>query len=272
MNPRALLLWVGAVLLLSLGSEDPVYRLLTLMAAFGLLLRWRRPGVRLPPLLRWIGAACALGILFNFLLSHTGQGVIVTVPDWLPAIGGPLTLEGAIFGVDVALGLGACLLAGAAMATVIDSQQVVDALPRQLHRTGAAVGASLTLIPRLRQSFIAVREAQSMRGWKPRGPRSWRAVAVPSVLSAIEGSVLMAEAMEARGFGNGRRTPAWTPTWDRVDVLVAAASVTSLGLFGLALFLGRVSGWQPYPQLQPPSIDWLPVLACLFLFAPGLLG
>ncbi|MHB8394067.1 MAG: CbiQ family ECF transporter T component [Candidatus Dormibacteria bacterium] len=272
MNPRALLLWVGAVLLLSLGSEDPVYRLLTLVAALLLLVRWRRPGVRLTPIVWWIGAACTLGILFNFVLSHTGQDVIATLPDWLPAIGGQLTVEGAAYGVDVALGLGACLLAAAALAAVIDSQELVDALPRQLQRTGAALGASLTLIPRLRQSFMAVREAQSMRGRRPRGPRSWRAVAVPSVLSAIEGSVLLAEAMEARGFGSGRRTPAWNWGWRKRDVLVAATSGMSLGLFSLALILGRVGGWQPYPQLQLPGIDWVPAAACLLLLVPGLIA
>ncbi len=271
MNARALLLWVGAVLLLSLGSEDPVYRVLTLAAATAVLIRRRRPGVGLGPTARWVSLAAVLAVAFNFLLSHTGQDVVLTIPDWLPALGGPVTVEGAVFGVDIALGLGACLIAASALALVAEPQQLVDALPPVLYRTGAALGATATLLPRLRSSFIAVREAQSMRGWRPRGLRSLRAVAVPAMLTAIEGSVLLAEAMEARGFGSGRRTVAFSAPWNNLSRLVAGGAALSIALFTAALITGSVEGWQPYPNLQLPGIDWLPAAACLILLVPAVL-
>ncbi len=268
MNPRALLIWVGAVLLLSLGSEDPVYRVLTLVAAALMLLRARRPGTAVTPALRWVGLAGLMAIGFNFLLSHTGQGVVVALPAWLPAVGGQLTWEGAAYGVDVALGLTACLLAGLTLAVATEPQQLVDALPNSLHRTGAALAATTTLLPRLRSSFLAVREAQSVRGWRPRGPRSWRAVAVPSVLSAIEGSVLLAEAMESRGFGLARRTSVWPTPWTRADKMLAAVTAAAGALFMTAVVLGLVGGWEPYPTLQLPGVDWLPTAGgCLLIVA-----
>jgi len=269
MNPRALLLWTAAVLLLSLGTEDPVYRAIALLAALAVVLGRRRSGVHVRRLLTWVGVACLAGIGLNFLLSHTGQDVVAQLPSWLPAIGGTLTLEAAVYGFDVALGLGACLLAGSALALVVDSQQLIEALPRYLHRTGAALGSAVTLVPRLGESFTTVREAQAMRGWRPRGPRSWRAVAVPAVLTAIEGSVLLAEAMDARGFGSGHRTKVWTPAWSGRDLVAVISAALAIGIFTIALVRGEVGGWQPYPSLELPGVDWLPLLASLLLFLPA---
>ena len=72
-------------------------------------------------------------------------------------------------------------------------------MPAPLERTGIAVATSLNLVSGFGRTFTAVRDAQRMRGWRPRGIRSWNEVLVPVVLTAIEDSVLLAEAMEARG-------------------------------------------------------------------------
>jgi energy-coupling factor transport system permease protein len=271
MNPRALAVWVGAVLLLSLGSEDPVFRALTLGAALAVLMVRRRPGTRLRPALVMVGAASLLTVVFNFLLSHTGDTVLVTAPSWLPVLGGPLTLEAAAYGVDIALGLAACIVAGVSPSLVVEPYQLVDSLPAPLSRTAAALGAAMSLVPRLGQSFAAVREAQQMRGWRPRGLRSWTAVVVPAVLTTIEGSVLLAEAMEARAFGSGRRTAQAGSRWKRGDLAITATSLIGVTGFVVALCLGQVPGWQPYPSLTLPALNWWPALCCLLLFTPALL-
>ena len=60
---------------------------------------------------------------------------------------------------------------------------------------------------------------------------------MPVVLTAIEDSVLLAEAMEARGFGAGRRTSYATTTWTRRDVPpinpILVAGCLALALPGL---------------------------------------
>jgi energy-coupling factor transport system permease protein len=154
---------------------------------------------------------------------------------------------------------------------VVEPQQLVDALHQSLDLTGAALAATSSLLPRLHSSFTAVREAQTMRGWRPRGLRSWRAVAVPSVLTAIEGSVLLAEAMESRGFGLGPRTVAFPTPWNRGSVMVAVGAAASIILFAIALIGGSVNGWQPYPTLMVPGVSWMPALACALLATPALI-
>jgi energy-coupling factor transport system permease protein len=272
MNPRALAVWVGAVLLLSLGSEDPLFRVLTLGAALSVLLTRRRPGTRLRPALILVGAASLLTVVFNFLLSHTGDTVLVTAPDWLPILGGPLTLEAAAYGLDVALGLAACIVAGVSLSLVVEPAQLVDALPAPLSQTAAALGAAMTLVPRLGQSFVAVREAQQMRGWRAKGLHSWAAIVVPSVLTTIEGSVLLAEAMEARAFASGRRTAPAGSAWKLSDVVTIVASLIAVTGFVVALCLGQVPGWQPYPAMTIPALSWWPTAFCLLPFIPALLS
>ncbi len=270
MHPRTLLLWVAAVLLLSLGGEDPWPRFVALAAAVTVLALRRRHGTRLRPVLLGLALAAALTVAFNFGLSHEGQTVVVSLPGWLPALGGPLTLEGAAYGADLAVGLVACIAAGLALSLVVEPQELVDTLPPVFSRTAAALAAGLGLVPRLGQTFLAVREAQQLRGWRGRGVRSWSAVVVPSVLTTIEGSVLLAEAMEARSFGGGHRTAMPSRPGHRADLVAALASALALAGFTTALLLGQVPGWQPYPGLVLPQLSpW--ALACsLLLFVPAL--
>lgn len=262
--------WVAAILALSLGSEDPIYRALALAAALTVLLVRSRPGHRLRPYLMWVGWAAVLGVAFNTLLSHTGATVLLTLPGSIPGVGGPLTLEGVIYGVDIAIGLAASLLAASTLTTAVGSQELLEALPAQLHRTSAALGAALTLLPRLRASFFAVRDAQRMRGWRPRGPRSWTAVVVPALLTAVEGSVQLAEAMEARGFGSGPRTRVWSRPLARRDWVVVLASLAAVALVTGDSIWGASGGWQPYPTLQLPTLQPALTAAAALLFIPGM--
>jgi len=263
---------VAAVLALSLGSEDPILRVLTLGAALAVVATRRRAGARLRPVLVAVGGIALLTVIFNLLLSHTGATVLVTLPAWLPAVGGALTLEGAAYGLDLAAGLAACVVAGISLSLVIEPFQMVDSLPGFLSRTGAALGAAMTLVPRLGRSFGSVREAQQMRGWQPHGLRSWTAVVVPAVLTTIEGSVLLAESMEARAFGSGHRTASAGPGWRTTDVVIAGTSAAVLVTFIAALGFGQVPVWHPYPALTLPSLGWWPFLTCLGLFVPAFLG
>ena len=53
-----------------------------------------------------------------------------------------------------------------------------------------------------------------MRGWRPTGVRAWSDVLMPVALTSIEGSMDLAEAMEARAFGSGPRTGTRRPAGD----------------------------------------------------------
>jgi energy-coupling factor transport system permease protein len=153
---------------------------------------------------------------------------------------------------------------------LLESHEVMDALPAPLSRTGIAIASSLNLVPAVATSFVEVTEAQRLRGWRPRGPRSWMEVVVPVVLTSVEGSIQLAESMEARGFGSGARTSMASHALQRADWLLVAASALALTVFAVAHAAGSASDWLPYPTLTWPTINPWPVVACLLLFVPVL--
>lgn len=268
--PRAWLIWSLSAVTVALSTDNPVYRGLVALAALNVLLAWLPPGRRLRPLALALLFAAATAALVNVLASHTGADVLARLPSDWPLIGGPLTLESLAFGGVLGLGLAAALLAVAPLSLVLEPHDVVDAMPGPLERTGIAVATSLNLVSAFGRTFTEVGDAQRMRGWEPRGLRSWNEVLVPVVLTAIEDSVMLAESMEARGFGAGRRTSFAVGQWTRRDVAVAASAAGAAALFVGLRLAGVAVDWYPYPTLYLPPINPALAAGCLALALPAL--
>lgn len=240
------------------------------LAALNVLVVWLPSGRRVRPLAITLLLAAGIAALVNVMASHAGADVLIRLPSGWPLVGGALTLESLAFGGSLGLGLVAALLAVAPLSLVLESHDVVDAMPASLERTGIAVATSLNLVSGFGRTFTEVRDAQRMRGWRPRGLRSWNEVLVPVFLTAIEDSVLLAEAMEARGFGAGRRTGYVRPTWSRMDVAVLGGALGSVAVFVAIRVAGLPVDWYPYPSLYLPPIDPALVVGCLALAIPAL--
>ena len=270
MNARALAGWTLAAVFVALATTNPVYRVLVALAALNVVLATLLPGRSARPLLRAVIFAALASVALNLLLSRAGDHAFAAVPAQVPLVAGPLTLESVAFGVTAAAGLCAAVLAVAPLSLSLEAHELVDALPRPLERTGAAVAAALNLVPGIATSFTAVREAQLMRGWRARRLSSWNEVLVPVVLTAIEDSIRLAEVMEARAFGSGRRVQFAKRGWSPRDTAVAGAAVMAVALFAYSRWRGSAGDWYPYPSLAWPDVDPLAVMACVLLAAPGL--
>ncbi len=269
MNARAVAAWSAACLVIVLASTNPAYKLLVLAAALSAhvagagLRRTSRPVIA-------AALVAAFAILLNFVSAHVGETVLFSLPASLPAIGGPYTLEALAYGAVGGVTIAAAILAVAPFSMLLASHEVIDALPAGLARTGAVVAAALNLVPAVGATFVQVSEAQRMRGWRPRGPRSWAEVAVPVVLTSVESSIQLAESMEARGFGAGERTHLQPVRMHGSDWLLVGASAGAVALFLLSSVTGWAAPWSAYPQLAAPRIDDAPLVACLLLFTPAL--
>ena len=257
----------AACLFIALFTTNPAYKFLVLAAAFTALAA--SVGLRrLHRLVIGVAFVATFAALLNFVSAHLGSTVLFALPDSVPAVGGPYTLEALAFGINGGLTIAAAIFAAAPFSLVVAAHDVLDALPRALSRSGAAIAASMNLVPSISRSFSEVAEAQRLRGWRPRGPRSWADVVVPVVLTSAEGSIQLAESMEARGFGAGART-----SWERrplaaADWLLVGTSAAAVGLFAFAHAIGATPDWYAYPTLTLPSIDPLGLVACLVLFTP----
>ena len=268
--PRAWLIWSLAAVTVALSTDNPVYRGLVGLVALNVLIAWLPSGRRVRPLALTVVVAAGIAVLINLLAGHSGADVMIRLPGGWPLVGGALTLESLAFGGSVGLGLVAALLSFAPLSLVLEPHDVVDAVPAPLERTGIAVATSLNLVSGFGRTFTEIRDAQRMRGWRPRGLRSWNEVLVPVFLTAIEDSVLLAEAMEARGFGAGRRTGYARASWSRMDLAVLAGAIGAVAVFVGLRVAGSPVDWYPYPTLYLPPIDPTAVLGCLALAIPAL--
>jgi energy-coupling factor transport system permease protein len=194
--------------------------------------------------------------------------VLAVLPAGIPVIGGPLTVEAALFGASTGLGIAAAVLAAAPLSLVLEPHALVDALPSSLARTGAALGTALNLIPSMARSATEIRDAQRMRGWRPRRVREWPDLAVPVVLTALEGSITLAEAMEARGYGSGPRTHYRESVWRGRDSVVATVALGAAGLFIALRISGGIGDWYPFPDLTWPPVAVVGVVCCIALAVP----
>lgn len=270
MNPRAIGAWSLAALAIAVSTTNPVYRGVVALCALNLIVARGREGVRLRPLLVAVAIGAAIATLVSLLLSHTGAHPLIEVPAAVPAVGGAITLEAFVFGAVTGLGIAAALLAVAPLTLVADPYDLVDALPPFLARTGAAIGTALNLIPAMVRSAADIRDAQRLRGWRPRRVRDWPDVAVPVVLTAVESSITLAEAMEARGWGSGPRTQyvAARRSWFEVAVAVGAL-LAGAGFLALRAS-GAVTDWYPFPTIPPLSVNPVALACCLVLILPSL--
>jgi energy-coupling factor transport system permease protein len=270
MNARAVAAWSACCLFIALSTTNPAYKVMVLAAALCALAAGA--GLRrIRRLLVAVALIAAFAMLLNFVSAHLGATVLFALPDQIPALGGPYTLEALVFGASGGITIAAAILAAAPFSLILDSHEVMDALPAPLSRTGIAIASSLNLVPAVATSFVEVTEAQRLRGWRPRGPRSWMEVVVPVVLTSVEGSIQLAESMEARGFGSGARTTMASVALQRSDWLLVAASGFALAGFAVAHAAGWAADWLPYPTLTLPTVNPWPIAACLLLFAPVLL-
>lgn len=268
MNPRAVAVWSLSGITVALASQNPVYRSLVLLCALNVLVALRRPDVRLRGLLIALGVAAAIAITITTLASHTGEHALLVLPSGIPVMGGPLTIEAVLYGASIGLGIAAAVLAAAPLSLVLMPHALVDALPRAFARTGAAIGTALNMIPAISRSATEIRDAQRMRGWRSRRVREWPDLAVPVVLTALEGSITLAEAMEARGYGSGARTHYSDQVWHRSDMAVAGVAAVAAIVFVVLRISGTITDWYPFPDVSAPPIDIVGVACCLALAVP----
>ena len=261
--------WSAACLFIVLLTTNPAYKASVLVAA--LMTLAAGAGLRrIRRLLLAVALLAAFTSMLNFVSAHLGATVFFSLPASIPGLGGPYTLEALAFGLVGGITIAAAILAAAPFSLLLSAHDVVDALPRALSRSGAAIAASLSLVPTVGTTFVQVSEAQRMRGWRPRGPRSWAEVVVPVVLTSVESSIQLAESMEARGFGSGPRTYVRPARMRRADWLVTGASAAAVGLFAVSTAAGWAAPWYAYPTLVLPQVDLRPLVACLLLCSPVL--
>ncbi|MGW3254542.1 energy-coupling factor transporter transmembrane component T [Streptomyces fungicidicus] len=133
----------------------------------------------------------------------------VPLPHWAQGIrlGGRVTAEALTFALYDALRLATLLVCVGAANALANPSRLLKSLPGALYEMGVAVVVALTFAPHLIADVRRLRAARRLRGRPDRGVRGLLQVGLPVLEGALERSVALAAAMDARGYGRTAQVP-----------------------------------------------------------------
>ncbi|WP_078941329.1 energy-coupling factor transporter transmembrane component T [Streptomyces cellulosae] len=179
-------------------------------------------------------AVLVIRLLFAVVLGSPipGSHVIVTLPElplphWAQGIrlGGRVTAEGLLFALYDGLELATLLICVGAANALANPARLLKSLPGALYEMGVTVVVALTFAPNLIADVQRLRAARRLRGRPDKGVRGLLHVGLPVLEGALERSVSLAAAMDARGYGRTAFVPA--------PVRRTTAALTLGGLLGV---------------------------------------
>jgi len=185
-------------------------------------------------------AVVVVRVVFNALL---GAGVgghelfalpRAELPGWAKGIdlGGPVLAEEVLAATYDGMRLAALLCCVGAVNALANPKRALRSLPPALYEIGAAVVIALTVAPQLVESVLRVRRARRLRGAPAKGLRAVRSIAIPVLEDALSRSLMLAAAMDSRGYGRAGDMPARIRRTTGALVLVGLLGLC-LGLYGL---------------------------------------
>ncbi|MFL4497493.1 CbiQ family ECF transporter T component [Streptomyces sp. VTCC 41912] len=213
--------WVWALGLATAASRTTNPLLLALLVGVaGYAVAARRTEA---PWARSYGAFVKLGLVvlgirlvFAFVLGSPipGTHTLVTLPelplpDWAKGvrIGGRVTAEGMVFALYDGLKLATLLICVGAANALASPARLLKSLPGALYEAGVAVVVAMTFAPNLVADVQRLRAARRLRGRPDRGVKALLQVGMPVLEGALERSVALAAAMDARGYGRTAQVP-----------------------------------------------------------------
>ncbi len=202
-----------------------------------------------------------LRVVFRALLDGRGGAhVLFTLPEVpLPEaaagirLGGPVAAESLVAALRDGLRLATVLLCLGAANVLANPKRLLASVPGALHELGVAVTVALSVTPQLVESAQRVHRARRLRGDAGRRLHVLRDLIVPVLSDALDRSLLLAAAMDSRGYGRRRE--------------VTRAARTTTGVLVVAGLCGVCVGVYATLGTGAPAAMGLPLLVIGVLVA-----
>lgn len=255
MHPGAWFAWVFGAGAVAIATTNPFYLAPLFVAAWTV---HSRKGVAGP----------AARSFRTFVLF---AAVAVAARTLLVVFSPPLSWSGVAYAGLEGLRLGTLLVLFGTFNSVTDPFRVLRLAPRRWHEPALAAALALSIAPRTMEAAAKVRESQRLRGIEVKSWRTLPALAVPVLATGMEDAVTLAESMDARGHGSGRRTRYRPDVFGRAAAVTTALGVAAAAtVVAVALRGGGALSVSTYP-LQWPGAEALPLAAALSFVVPAFL-
>ena len=172
----------------------------------------------------------------------------VPTPSWYAGIqlGGPVSLEATAAAAVDGLRLG-CLLCCIGAANVLaNPKRALRVLPGALYELGVVVVVAVSIAPQLVESVQRVSRASRLRAGRSSGLRALRSIAIPVLEDALDRSLLLAAAMDSRGYG---RTGTATRASRRLTAGLVLAGMIGLCAGSYGLLDAAAPRWSGIPAV-----------------------
>jgi len=181
-----------------------------------------------------------LRVVFRMLLDgQEGDHVLFRLPEIpLPRaaagirLGGAVSLEGVLAALYDGVRLATLLVCLGAANALANPKRLLKSVPSALFEVGVAVTVALTVAPQLVESAQRVTRARRLRGDVGRRTHWFRQIVVPVMTDALDRSLLLAAAMDSRGYGRTADVPRAARVATGALVLAGLGGVC-VGTYGL---------------------------------------
>jgi energy-coupling factor transport system permease protein len=271
LDARPKMAFVLSVFLLSILISDIFYLMVLLAFVLAVVVVAKVLRATLS-LLKYTVYVAALLFAFSILFTQ-GSHVLFSI--------GPLVVkeESLLFATSMSLRLFLVIVAFSVLTFTIHPDDLLQIMSRYGVKSMTGLSIATRMYPTIAADSGNIEDAMKARGVEfDRGNLVQKAkakapVIMPLLLNSMDRSMEIAEAMEARGFGSGRRTSYYDPSISRLEkgmVFLFLAAVP----FGVAMFILGF-GNADYLNGSTLSVSWedmLVVATEVLFFAPVLLG
>lgn len=277
-HASTLALYPLLLVILSLMMEHPLF--VAMMLSVVLAGLWLAGGLgTFMRTMRFILPLLCLFLLLNLLINKNGVTVLYKGDLNLFVIGKlRITLEAVVFGLVMMMRMLAVVAAFALYMAWLPGDRAFGLFAKWAGRSSVTTMLAARLITYLGEQSEQVRDVMKTRGVRFEQGGLWKRLNAHRpllnviLISSLEGSWSVAEAMEARGFGQGKRSSYQRERWSRRDL---GASLAMLVAFVVAILFAAQGalGFTFYPRMQPFLLNtsvWLElaVLTLLLLIPP----
>lgn len=150
-----------------------------------------------------------LRVVYRILFGGDyGDHLLITLPEiplphWAVGItlGGAITAESVLAAAYDGLRLATLIICIGAANVLADPRRLLRSVPSALYEMGATLVVAVSVAPQLVESVGRVRRARRLRGRSGRGLRALMGILIPVLEDALDRSLALAAAMDARGYG-----------------------------------------------------------------------
>ncbi|NGP44472.1 energy-coupling factor transporter transmembrane protein EcfT [Bacillaceae bacterium SIJ1] len=259
LHPVAVLCYGLGLLTMSFSTSHPI--VLSLLGLFLFFIVIFYHGRRSLSLLLATSIPAIFIILLNPLTSQRGTVVLFYLGDR------PITWEAVLYGLRMGISFWMTVLVFLLMTASLTPSKWLSIIGKLSPTFAMLIVSALRLIPLYKNellSFYKVQKTKSSTSWRRLHHRSGQLQVFTAMAQhALEKAIVMADAMNVRGYGSGPRTSYNPYIWKKLD-LYWTLSTGLLLLFYLALVLSDGAQLTLSPAAEPLSLSFidLSALAC----------